>query len=263
MSGQRDAFTRAKAPNILIMTATVTPPPDCPGLVRLEAATRMGDYRSALSFYLRHLGKGIDNIIFVENSGSDISVLRELVAKEGQEAFVHFHVYNGLNYPPSYGRCYGELRLLDEIMSTGLVAGFPADAVFWKVTGRYKVINLRSMISNLPIEVDFYCDMRNSGQRPWFDMRFMAWTRDGYEAVLRGIWKYVREDNNQLRPGEEMAFKAIKPRLHNTRSCSNWVREPRIDGFRAYDGQNWIHGRQLLVYWLRNLQRRTIGRPIL
>lgn len=250
------------ASNILIMTSTVRPPPGTPNMVRLDPALRMADYKSALTFYLKQLGKEIDQIIFAENSGADTSILREVVAERGQDASVNFHACYGLNYPPVYGRCYGELRLLDEIMSSPIVASLPSNAMFWKVTGRYKITNLAAMIRSRPAEVDFYCDMRTTGPRPWLDMRFMAWTRQGYEAVLREVFERVREDENRFRPGEEKAFEVIKPRLLKTRSWTYWVREPRIDGIRAYDGRSYIRGRQLVVFWLRNLQRRTIGRPI-
>ena len=248
--------------NILIMTSTIRPPADSPGMVRLDPALRMGDYKSALSFYLKQLGNGIDQIIFVENSGSDLSELQELVAKRGAEASVYFHGYHGFTYPQIYGRCYGELRSLDEIMSTRIVANLPGNTLFWKVTGRYKVINLRNMIRTCPADLDFYCDMRTTSRRPWFDMRFVAWTRTGYEAVLRGVFEEVREDEHQFRPGEETAFHVIEPRLLKTRSKTYWVREPFIEGIRAFDEQNWNRGRQLVVYWLRHLQRRTIGQPI-
>jgi hypothetical protein len=251
------------ATNILVMTATITPPVDAPGMVRLDPVIRMEDYKTALSFYLHHIGSSIHHIIFVENSGSDVSALRALVKDHGKEAWVVFYVYDGLDYPPVYGRCYGELRLLDEIMSTSIVAAWPSDTMFWKVTGRYKVINLHTMIRSCPVNIDFYCDVRTARQRPWLDMRFMAWTRLGYETVLRGVFEGVREDENQSRPGEETAFYLIKPRLADTQSCSTWTREPRIDGVRAYDGKNWSRGRQFAVYWLRSFQRYALGRVLL
>lgn len=249
--------------NILVMTATITPPMDAPGMVRLDPVIRMEDYKTALSFYLSQIGGCIDQIIFVENSGSDVSALRASVKDHGEEERVLFYVYDGLDYPSVYGRCYGELRLLDEIMSASIVAKWPVGTMFWKVTGRYKVVNLETMIRNRPVNIDFYCDVRTAGQRPWLDMRFMAWTRLGYEAVLRGVFEGVREDANHFRPGEETAYRLIKPRLADTKSWSIWTHEPRIDGVRAYDGKNWSRGRQLVVYWLRSLQRRALGRVLL
>ena len=115
--------------------------------------------------------------------------------------------------------------------------------------------------SHLSSRCRFFCDMRTTGLQPRFDMQFISWTKAGYEAVLRGVFERIREGEHQFRPGEETAFGVIEPRLRNTRPCSSWVREPRTDGIRAYDGKNWHSGRQLILYWLRNLQRHLIGSP--
>lgn len=241
--------------NILIMTATITPPLGAPGLLRIDPKIRLADYEKALSYYVKALGKTIDRIIFAENSNSNIDKLREIVSETGKECEVEFLVYDGMDHPASYGRCYSESKLLDHVMSTSkIVTCAGKNDFFWKVTGRYSLLNLRAMIASRP-NCNFYCDLR-SYPSPWADMRFMGWTKAGYQSIYRNIAQHIREDTNGGRPGEETLYR----RLHGTFSAFDGfatvlAREPLFDGVRAYDNKNWSKGRQWLVFIARQIQR--------
>src|SRR6185436_3153008 len=65
----------------LVMTATITPPPDAPGLTRTDPQLRHDDYQIALTHYCALLGDCLDGIVFAENSGSDLTDLRRLAAE--------------------------------------------------------------------------------------------------------------------------------------------------------------------------------------
>lgn len=241
--------------NTLIMTATITPPAGAPGLMRTDPKLRLEDYRSALIYYIGFLGKELDFIVFAENSNSDVSPLQSIVREAGRESEVEFLVFDGMDHPPDYGRCFSESQLLDHAMSySKVVRSAQRGDLFWKVTGRYRLINLGSMMRTRPSGLDFYCDLRNS-RSPWADMRFMAWTKVGYREVFEGVGQFIREDTNHGRPGEESLYR----RLTTLRAVKGFVtslkREPLFDGVRAFDNQNWSLGRQRLVYMLRQVQR--------
>ena len=243
------------------MTATVTPPANTPRLARVDPKLRMDDYVSALDFYIDELGNAIDRIIFVDNSNADLSPLQALVDTRGASREVDLIAYPGLDHSPEYGRCYGEMRLLNYAMVTPTILALPEDTIFWKVTGRYKVRNLGALVGARPANAAFYCDMR-VGRSPWMDMRVMSWTRAGFEAILTNFHEEIREDENQGRMGEETAYLRLGPRIGSTPVCLCLNREPLIDGVRAYDNQNWSQGRQRIVYHLRQLQRLVLRRVI-
>jgi hypothetical protein len=247
---------------LLIMTATITPPTDAPGLVRVDPGLRLADYRSALEWYLQFIGAGLDRIIFAENSLSDTDSLRDTVAQAGHAADVEFFSFDGMGKPATYGRCYGESVILDRVMQGSRFAtDAGAKAEFWKITGRYKVLNLRSMLRTRPRHAAFYCDLRDRGT-PWADMRLMSWSRDGYQTMLQGVGELIREDSNGGRPGEESLHRVLTSRLENlpSRVVTSFRREPLIDGVRAFDNQNWSQGRQRLVFLARDTQRRILRR---
>ena len=64
----------------------------------------MSEYKQALAFYCQ---SGLfDRICFCENSGEDLGPLRETGGSP-----VELLTFDGLNYPPSYGKAYGEFKL--------------------------------------------------------------------------------------------------------------------------------------------------------
>ena len=96
-------FTNIK--NTVLLTATITPPINAVQLSRVDPSLRMQDYTTSLIFYLDELRKGvISGLIFAENSDSDIQSLQSLVASHPMKDSVEFISFQGLDYPPEYGR---------------------------------------------------------------------------------------------------------------------------------------------------------------
>jgi hypothetical protein len=241
--------------NLLLMTATVTPPAGAPGLMRVDPQLRLRDYQEALSHYLGFIGRELDAIVFAENSRADVSSLRAIAKRSGHGSKVEFVVFDGMDHPPGYGRCTSEARLLDHAMShSETVARAGATDVIWKVTGRYRLMNLPTFTRGAPSRFDFYCDLRHA-RSPWADMRLMAWNTAGYEATFRGIGEHIREDINLGRPGEESLFHRLKTMAPKRGLVTAFRREPLFDGVRAFDNRNWSLGRQRVVFHLRQMQR--------
>ena len=247
---------------ILILTATIRVPPSAPGIVRADPLVRLRDYQNTLAFYISFLGKGLDRIIFAENSGSDLSELQEIAMPV--TGYVDFLSFQGNDFPPAYGRCFGEATIIDEVMQSQHVSNRPEATIYWKSTGRYQVKNFDRMTKTMPPGAQFYCDMRRRGAQRWADMRLMSWTRKGYREFLAGIAPLLREDLRNYRPGEEALFDVLEQRFSNStlQYARSFVTEPLIDGFRAFDNKNWSSGRQMLVYHARNLQRQILQRVV-
>ena len=68
--------------NIVVMTATITPPYGAFALARTDPAQRLADYATALRHYLDALGRGaFELLVFAENSSSDLDPLRAIVTR--------------------------------------------------------------------------------------------------------------------------------------------------------------------------------------
>lgn len=123
------------APNILLLTATITPPSGVISLARSDPSIRLDDYANALKFYLPLVGQCVDYIVFSDNSNSDVSSLQGLVNQAGVQEYVEFIIFDGLDYPPSYGRGYGEFKLVEHVMTHSEIINRHQGSTVWKITG--------------------------------------------------------------------------------------------------------------------------------
>jgi hypothetical protein len=245
--------TSSKRPNssqhILLMTATITPN-NARNLLRTDPITRLKDYYDALEFYLGFIGQSLHGIVFVENSSSDVSLLRRLVTERALSDRVEFLCNYGSYLYSEQGRAYGEFKLLDHAMSASkLVRDAGTNGVVWKITGRYKVKNLASIIASAPSSFDAYVDMKDHPKR-WLDTRLMAWTAAGYDRVFRGV-----ADDLHAKTHEAVMRDYVPKRASDAHLVPRFRREPFIDGVRGWDNGNYSKGGQLIKCYVRSVGR--------
>jgi hypothetical protein len=243
----------AKQPNstkhILLMTATITPH-NARNLARTDPVARLQDYHEALGFYLGLIDRPLHGIVFVENSDSDVTTLRQLVASRGLTGQVEFLCNYGVHLYSEKGRAHGEFKLLDYAMTASIMvieAGL--DHVVWKITGRYTVKNLASMIASAPLGFDAYVDMKDHPRR-WMDMRLMAWTSTGYDRIFRGV-----ADDLDSKTHEKLMRDYLPKRAQGARLVPRFSKEPFIDGVRGWDNNNYSKGSELLKCYVRSVGR--------
>ena len=250
---------------ILLLSATVTPPSQVPNLVLTDPQIRLFDYERALAFYQSLIGKGVDYIVLAENSNADISRLRELVNRSGLSNRVELISFYGLDYPSSYGKGYGEFKLVDYAMSNSrILNAAKPEVVIWKVTGRYVVKNLAQIIRQRPRQFDIYCNFRlgltKSIPKPsllrWMDLFLLAWTAAGYDSVIKNIYPDLRADHH----GEaEVRFRELLEQASpHVNVVNRYTTVPFIDGFRGFDGQNYSQGLNLWKYYSRCVAQRLM-----
>jgi hypothetical protein len=243
----------SKQSNILLLTATITPPAGVPLLQRSNPQERLQDYEKALKFYLTLLNQSLDAIVFAENSASDISVLRGIVEQAGITNQVEFLVFDGLDHPPNYGRAYGEFKLINYVMKhSQIINGQEEDITVWKVTGRYIVNNLSQIITNKPASFDIYCNCRNIPKQ-WADMFLIAWTNKGYKAFLENIHHKLIADPDQIIQPEEFFWDLLAKPTKDIKFARRFNVIPLIDGVRGSDNQNYSQGPNLLKFYLRSI----------
>jgi hypothetical protein len=242
---QRPSLTR----HILLMTATITPQ-NARNLARTDPVARLQDYHEALGFYLGLIDRPLHGIVFVENSDSDVTTLRQLVASRGLSGRVEFLCNYGVHLYSEKGRAHGEFKLLDYAMTASImVIEAGANHVVWKITGRYTVKNLASMIASAPRGFDAYVDMKDHPRR-WMDMRLMAWTSTGYDRIFRGVADDLDSKTHEMHMRDYLPKRAQGARL-----VPRFSKEPFIDGVRGWDNNNYSKGSELLKCYVRSAGR--------
>ena len=224
---------------ILLLTATITPPQDAAQLQRVDPSLRLQDYAMALEFYLKKLKKGvISAIVFSDNSNSDLKILHELAEKYSATNDVEFISYEGLDYPPSYGRGYGEFKMLDYVMEKSrIIINSDASAEIWKITGRYILENIDDVIRRKPENIDFYCNCRNIPTY-WMDLYVLYWSRSYYEKHIKGLYLNLKSDNEF--GGAEQAFrKNLESGKSTMAIAKRFTTVPLLQGYRGWDNKNY------------------------
>lgn len=186
--------------NILLLTATISPKRNQPGLILYDEKERLAQYIEALEFYIHAKASGdIDAIVFVDNSGYDVSQIRRKYECDDVEIIS----FNGLDYPSDYHRGYGEMTLIINAyeLSTVLRKAKDLDRI-WKVTGRYKVININKVIKYSVMQYDWLCKISQG----WMAMEIFSWQS-------RAFFLFIKELPNLLKskvPPEIIIPRAIE-----------------------------------------------------
>ncbi len=241
--------------NILLLTATITPPPGVPDLRRTDPALRLMDYTNALRFYLDLDSAYIDKIIFVDNSSADLSSLKKLVAETKSAKQVEFISYDGLDHPPANGRGYGEFKLVDFVMAnSSIIRSLSEDDRIWKVTGRYVIRNLCDLVRRAPHRFDVYCNVRRWPRR-WMDLYLVSWTKEGYNAILQGVHHQLREDVIKTSPEARM-WDIIHSSFRKANIVQRFNVQPFVEGIVGFDNRNLAGGSNLIKFYLRSFARR-------
>jgi hypothetical protein len=225
-------------------------------LTRADPGQRMQDYLEALRFYLSVPNRHFDRIVFVENSGSDLAPLRELAGGAGKR--VEFVSFDGLDYPPAYGKAYGEFKLIDHgLEHAALLADFGPSDVLWKVTGRYQVRNIGRLIATAPAGYALYGDFRLRAHK-WFDLRVFSVSRAGYDRFFRGRYPELREGlPGEDRPSAEAAVVEMLWPRRAEGIVPLFRVEPRVEGVAAYWNVSYTGGARTARFLVRSVLRRV------
>jgi hypothetical protein len=242
----------------LLMTATIAPPSDVPFLTRRDPAVRLADYRDALQGYLRLPNMVVDRVVFVDNSGSDLSALEEVVATADSEKDVELMSFEGREYPVEQGRSVGEIYLIEDALARSrILSGLDERDLFWKVTGRLRVRNLARLVASTPA-CDLYIDFRRY-RIFWVDTRLFAATPLGFREAFLSRIDVLRQDllpAGVVAPEQRLfdellglrdAFR-LEPRLRI---------EPVIEGTSGL-GEDYRRPRRRLESGVRAVARRVV-----
>lgn len=246
--------------NVLLLTATITPPANVPGLEKSlsNPQLRAEQYLHSLENALQVAGPGhpFDHVVFAENSGSDLSRFVDLATRMGKSPIAEFISTNGLDHPPEFGRGYGEFKLIDwAIKSSPRLAGLNSADRIWKLTGRYLLLNASHLVGSAPKDLDLYADLKTYPES-WVDLRFFGFSPNGHKQLIDGIYHNLSESINRCSAEKVIFDRWILPH-RDARVYRRLNTEPRIDGLRGYDGRRYLTGRNYIKYFVRRAARKV------
>lgn len=254
--------------HVLLMTATIDPPPGAPALTRRDPALRKADYAAALHHYASTTRGVFDQIVLADNSAADVDDLTTLAAECGRGESIRVLSFARNEHPPEYGKAYGEFRLLDHVL-LDLLSLSDRDVV-WKVTGRLRVTNLSRLVTTAPKSYDVYCDLRNLplprqrrfyGMQEYMDLRLFSCTVAAYRRLFAGLYPHLRSDLLGESPEKYLyrylqELRAGRPGRRRLNIVPRFRLQPRIRGFSGASNADLGSARARRHEFVRGAARR-------
>ncbi|MCX2473182.1 hypothetical protein OQZ33_02440 [Pedobacter sp. MC2016-05] len=123
---------------LIFLTGCINP--DGMSFTKLQnPAVRKQQYIDAINFYLNETDTPI---LFVENSGTDISKEFDLLNLQGRLELLTF---DGNNFNKNLGKGFGEMQILKYAITHSTL--YSSCEHILKITGRYKVLNINSFLT--------------------------------------------------------------------------------------------------------------------
>lgn len=241
----------------VFLTATIAPPHSA--VARNDPRLRLQDYLASLEFYLTLSSGIVDRILFVDNSGSDITPVEEFVRKRVTDKVVELISFEGNDHSVSFGKAYGEFKLLDfGLNHTSLLS---ANDHFWKVTGRLKVLNLAAMVKATTTHYDVLCDLHNfpfvgTGKvfdNHWMDLRVFSCTQSAFKKLFSGKYEELGPRINQ-----DVLYDIVMDARSYMNILPRFLEQPVIAGVSGRHDRSYHSGMQRMKTVVRAGFRKTI-----
>jgi hypothetical protein len=245
------------ARSCIFLTATIAPPQAA--VTRNDPQVRLRDYLASLEFYLSLPTEVIDRILFVDNSGSDIAPIEEFLRQRVADKVVELISFQGNDHSVSYGKAYGEFKLLDfGLKHSSLLS---ENDHFWKVTGRLRVLNLADMAAAVKTNYDVLCDLHNfplvgTGKvfaNHWMDLRLFSCTRSAYQKLFAGKYEEFGPRMNQ-----DVLYEVVMQARHHMNILPRFVEQPVISGMSGRHDRDYYGGMQKIKTVVRTNVRKLL-----
>ncbi|UHC17903.1 hypothetical protein LRS73_08650 [Methylobacterium currus] len=247
-----------RRPVTILMTGTIAPPSGMPGTRRNDPRIRQREYLDAFSFYLNIDDKFVDRLIFLQNSNNSLKEFTDLAAASNTQKQINL-IRCPSEYSAEMGKGYGEFMMIDYGIRVLRDSGiFDNSSIFWKITGRLRLINISEMISTSPEPYDLYCDLRylpfikdTLGGNSWMELRAFSFSLDFYSSVLE----------NQYERGfvlEKEFFKIVLEQMKQERwkIVPRFRRQPVIQGVSGYSNVSYSSPKYRVKNAIRTAARR-------
>ncbi len=195
---------------LMVMTATIHPAANA-GVKRADPRLRLEDYKQALRYWLAYPHAAADRILFLENSGADLTELRAIASTENPRAKpVEILSIPGNEIPEGSNYGYTEMLLLDEGLAQSQLRCETTHMI--KVTGRLTFPTIGNALDRTVKPFDLLVDCRKLGlPRKGFDAstQIFVCSHGFYDRVLRDSRNEM--NSTDIRLLEHLIFHKVSP----------------------------------------------------
>lgn len=229
---------------------------------RMDAMVRLKDYENALRYWLNYEDLRIINLVFIENSGYDLSTLRELVRQENKfNRRVEFIEVVPEPIPEGLHYGYSELEMIDTAIERSRII---SDTTFFiKVTGRLYFPELSKLLSTVTNATKFLADSRDyqlgKRKKQYVITTLLVINRTFYKQTLM----YARRTMQPSVSGhfETLYYQVLKPlELKNKQVVLRFLFNVDPVGYGAHWNVNYNSFSKRIESVIRGMARYCIPR---
>jgi hypothetical protein len=250
----------------LILTASI----DIKGMPKATPTIpeqRQEEYFNSLKYYVNNHPL-IRKIIFIENSGWDLSRVREAARNNPHRKEIELISLNCNDFPRRYGKGFGECLLIEKGLEQSTI--LPTVTHFAKITGRIYLENLTKLVLSIDRPFDCFCDYKDRGYKirklwgekhvgPHCDTRFLIFSTKFYQEHIKPL--HIKHQQKELRGFciEAEFYQAIKQRETQSRVISRLTIEPKFSGVAGhFGGKNYDSILEKTKYQIRSFNRFAV-----
>lgn len=244
--GKTGALSGSGSDQILFLTATIAPKAGTFLLARADAGLRRRDYLEAFRFYAEVVRQNPDYmLVMVENSDADLADFRAIADTFGISERAELISYQSDDDPTLNWLCLEGSLIMEALKRSRLLN--EDGAQIWKVTGRYIISNIVSLVRKRPVRFDLYLNIRSCPSEA-LDFYVAGFSRQGLEQCIRRVWPRLQSPGT----GEDALRKAILAGEFDDMIVVPRLRVvPFIKGWRGFDNRHYDGVIQTLKYWVR------------
>jgi len=243
--------------HIALMTSTIAPKANTFALKVIAPSERLQQYLHAFRFYIKRLQTGIiDNIVYVDNSGYALDDFVAIAKEEGVQQKIEFISYQSDINPKGHSRFFLELNLIDHFFKHSITLKEHPDHIIWKITGRYIIQNIHSIISLVKKRgaADIIINHRNYPYKV-VDFYLIGINSHAYQTLLaNNINDYQGKKDGEIILREHIE-RTPPSTLHIVKRMPS---VPFIIGSRGFDGAIYGQGKDRLKHYVRRLSNRLL-----
>lgn len=236
----------------LLVTATVDPK-GMKFLVRNDVNVRLNDYKKTFLNILNNYK--INKIIFIENSGFNLSIFKEIAKNYPQKNIEIISSDVNNYYPRKLGKGFGEFLCFKEIIKKSVL--FKNCKYFIKTTGRYYIKNFNQIYSEMvQSNNDIYINLQKN---------FSYAECSIFGGSKNFIKKYILEEIRKTNDSKKIIFEngvanaTLKAISDGLLPSFNSI-PPQIEGFIGTNGKRF---RNNMFKNLRNLIFRKLKKYLI
>lgn len=234
---------------LLLMTGTLSPAKGARQLARVNVTDRIADYKMALQHNLGLLRKGvISGLAFVENSGYGMADFENIVTSSGMGDRVDLISYDA-QQSADEPRFLGECNLLREAFARSDLIRNSTDSHVWKITGRYIVRNLASILRHSEGNNDLILHCRNYPMR-YVDFGLVGFARSRAPTIIARVLGGGSLQNTDERAVRDMIDNGV---FNDMKVRQRMSQVPDFAGVRGVDNSSYEGVRYRLRYHIRSI----------